>query len=293
MVNHSTLHSAIAGFRALMGTLVAGSLALAQSAPPTVPRNPQAITLVAQASSALAKVALTDVTIQAAVHSIQGSDDETVQGKFEAGGPDTSKVVLSYSTGALTEVRNGTTGFWLGADSTQHAIPLHNALNMQAWFFPAFVVQGLAQNTNYSLAAPAVATTTEPGASATTAELVAPSASTTELVAATAQSVPGYRLPSGTLDDATETLLASATAFELAIDPSTFLPASLDFQAHPDNDAIAGFPVHIEYSDYRLVQGVQVPFHVQKFLQGTLTLDITVTSCQLNTGIPASEFLVP
>ena len=236
-------------------------------------RDTQAVSLVNGALAALVQGSLTDATLVATVHSTVGSDDETVSGTFETGGPTTSKTVVSLATGTITETRNGQTGFWVGGDGTQHSIPLHNAINMQAWFFPAFIVQGLQQNTNYSLATP-------------TAGTAAGTASST-------QALTGYILPPGQMDSATTNILSGATAFELDLDPKTLLPVSLQFTAHPDDDATRGFPVLILYSSYQLVQGTQVPFHIQKFLQGTLTQDITVTSCTLNQGIPSSVFQVP
>jgi hypothetical protein len=48
--------------------------------------------------------------------------------------------------------------------------------------------------------------------------------------------------------------------------------------------------VEIDFSNYQAVNGVQVPFRVQKFLNGSLFLDVTVQSAVLNSGIPQSDF---
>jgi hypothetical protein len=76
------------------------------------------------------------------------------------------------------------------------------------------------------------------------------------------------------------------------LDASTYLPVALTFNAHPDNDAGTNIPVEIDFSNYQQVNGVQIPFHVQKFLNGPLFLDVTVQSAVVNSGVPPSAFSV-
>jgi hypothetical protein len=66
----------------------------------------------------------------------------------------------------------------------------------------------------------------------------------------------------------------------------------MDFQTHPDNNLGQDIPVHIRYLDYRSVNGIQVPFRVQKFLNGTLSLDLQFDSASFNTGLTANSFVV-
>jgi hypothetical protein len=40
------------------------------------------------------------------------------------------------------------------------------------------------------------------------------------------------------------------------------------------------------------VGGIIVPTHIQKLIQGTVTLDFTVSSAAVNSGLPDSEFSV-
>jgi len=44
------------------------------------------------------------------------------------------------------------------------------------------------------------------------------------------------------------------------------------------------------YSDYRLVSGALVPFHIENYLSGQKVNDIVFSSVQLNTGIPDGNF---
>jgi hypothetical protein len=82
------------------------------------------------------------------------------------------------------------------------------------------------------------------------------------------------------------------TEIDLYLDPDTSLPLKLAFNEHPDNDASRDIPVEIRFSDYRAVNGTQVPFRLQKFINGTLLLDVRVELATLNSNLSASTFTV-
>lgn len=48
-------------------------------------------------------------------------------------------------------------------------------------------------------------------------------------------------------------------------------------------------PNEIRFAQYKTVNGVQIPFHIQHMLNGLVVLDITVTSATLNTGLLDSQ----
>jgi hypothetical protein len=48
----------------------------------------------------------------------------------------------------------------------------------------------------------------------------------------------------------------------------------------------------VDFSNYQVVGGVTVPMHIQKYVQGTLTVDLTVSSATFNTGLALSKFSV-
>jgi hypothetical protein len=51
--------------------------------------------------------------------------------------------------------------------------------------------------------------------------------------------------------------------------------------------------VEIQFGSFQNASGGLAPFHVQKYFQGSLMLDLTVTSVLLNSGVPASDFALP
>jgi hypothetical protein len=76
------------------------------------------------------------------------------------------------------------------------------------------------------------------------------------------------------------------------LDATTLVPAAATFNIHPDNDAGRDIPIEVQFSDYRTVNGVQIPFHVQKFLNNGLILDLQFSSAAVNTGLSATAFAV-
>jgi hypothetical protein len=88
-----------------------------------------------------------------------------------------------------------------------------------------------------------------------------------------------------------------ASQHDFFFDPTTSLPASMTFRVrafNPNNPvalvrAIPTAPPLVEeevrYADYRQVQGVPVPFHIQLYIQGMLACDIQLSSATINTGV--------
>ena len=83
------------------------------------------------------------------------------------------------------------------------------------------------------------------------------------------------------------------SALDIYLDANSYLPLVVSFNVHPDNDASTDIPVRILFGDYRATNGIQVPFRIQKFLQGSLTLDLIVAKAATNSGLPESEFTIP
>jgi len=146
---------------------------------------------------------------------------------------------------------------------------LHNLLSEPAWFFPVFVVaRGLSpsgyvvayigQETKDSLAVQHLA------------------------ISQDFSSVPG----------ADSETFQHLSQIDLYLDATSLLPVALAFNIHPDDDMLLDISVEIRFSDYRPVNGAQVPFHVQKFLNNGLVLDLQLQSVAINTGLSPTTFSV-
>jgi hypothetical protein len=80
------------------------------------------------------------------------------------------------------------------------------------------------------------------------------------------------------------------TRADFFLDSNTFLPSAITFNVHPDNDAGLDIPIEVRFFDYRAINGAQVPYHVQKYLNNSLTLDFQTQSVIFNSGITAGSF---
>ncbi len=87
--------------------------------------------------------------------------------------------------------------------------------------------------------------------------------------------------PNGMPSTLTSDLVKQSTT-DIGLDPNTLLPAMLAYSVHPDNGAPAWIAFEVHYSDYQAVNGVQIPFHIQRYVNGSLQLDIQLSSAQVN-----------
>ena len=83
------------------------------------------------------------------------------------------------------------------------------------------------------------------------------------------------------LGSLTSDIMQRSTA-DLGLDPASLLPAVLAYSIRPDNDAPIPIAIEIHYSNYRAINGVQIPFTIQRYINGSLQLEIDVTTAQVN-----------
>jgi hypothetical protein len=79
----------------------------------------------------------------------------------------------------------------------------------------------------------------------------------------------------------TSDVMTHSTA-DLGLDPTSFLPAVLAYSVTPDNGAPILISVEIHYSNYQTINGVKIPFTIQRYINGSLQLEIAVSSAQVN-----------
>jgi hypothetical protein len=78
-------------------------------------------------------------------------------------------------------------------------------------------------------------------------------------------------------------LPAPGPGYTVQDDAATGLPLSLEYAGG------GGVRIEIRYSAYRLVDGVAIPFHIERYLNGTLNWDLRVESASAGAP-PASVF---
>lgn len=246
-------------------------LADAQTSPV---RDPQALTVAARALNALGGSTIRDVVLTGAVTRTAG-DTEQGTARLEATVAGQSRVEFDLTDGPHIWVRDSSAavpaGQWSGPDGKAHPIALHNVWSEPVWFFPA------------------LSEIAHLGGSADDATL-AVTAGSQEV--RDGETLLHLCLSRQVAADSTDTSAAVArqSGVDLYLDAATYLPRFLDFTTHPDHDFTTNLPVEIEFSDYHAVQGVEIPFHVQKRLRGTLLFDITIQNATVNAGVSVSDF---
>lgn len=195
-------------------------------------------------------------------HSGSLEDNGTVTLTASADGSSQMQLQLD-ATGPKNETQSGS-GWtakcqWSGADGVAHEIDFGECLR-PTWFLPALSLQ--LSSASSDMGAADLGTSTV-GSGANLYRHVQSQVVLSNLPIETAKR------------------LAQRSTTDLGIDPTSILPAVLTYSVNPDKGSTpVAFEIH--YSDYRPVDGVQIPFHIQRFVNGSLQLDILVSSVQIN-----------
>jgi hypothetical protein len=235
----------------------------------TATSSPQAVSLLTQSFKALTgSSTISDATLTGTVEWIAGSDDETGTAVYKAVSG-AHRMDLSFRNGTRSEivstVTGGASGNWVGLDGASRAMANHNLMSDAGWF-PAFTLRNLISSSNTVLTY--VGQETREGAS-----VIHISAS---------QVFPN-------LSSRTSGLTQHLTKVEIYLDATTSLPVSYVFNSHPDDNALLDIPTEIRYSNYQNVAGAQIPLHVQRYLNNTLTTDLQFQNASLNTGVTVAQ----
>jgi len=248
-------------------TLLFGPAFAQQPASP--PISAQAL-LQQSLAAQLGNTQISDVTLTGTARRIAGSDDESGSGILKALNTGEARVDLNFLSGSRSEVvavaNKCLSGSWSGPDGIPHAISTHNLMTDSSWFFPAFTLGRLNSSAKYTIVTVGHETHNDQAVD--------------HIIAYQSSSV---QLPPGVPS------FSHLTQMDLFLDSGTLLPTALTFNIHPDNDAGLDIPVEVRFSDYRVVGGVQVPFHVQRFINNSLSLDLQFQNASLNTGIAAAQ----
>jgi hypothetical protein len=260
------------GLVLLAVVLLAGSVfGQTQTAGQAPASDPQALALASQAIAGLTGGAsLRDVTLTGTETHIAGSLTETSPVTLKAMGTDNARVDRQLST--TFEIRTNLSGIpagsWTGADGASHLMAEQNCWTDAAWFFPVFS-SAFSFNKDVRLAYVGLETLSDVSVQHIRASRVAFDKSGNPVA-----------------------MIAGWSQVDAYLDAQSLLPIDVRFNVYPDNDTNVRIPVEIIYSDYRVVNGIHVPFHIQKYLQNVLNLDLTITSATFNSGLSSSNFQV-
>ncbi|AXC16122.1 hypothetical protein ACPOL_7144 (plasmid) [Acidisarcina polymorpha] len=77
----------------------------------------------------------------------------------------------------------------------------------------------------------------------------------------------------------TEAMKASTT--DIGLDSISSLPAVIAYKVQPDTGSQTPIAIQVHYSNYKLVNGVQIPYTIKRFVNGKLQLEISVNRTQI------------
>lgn len=242
------------------------------SAAQTPTSDPQALALIAKSVAAMTGgLPVSGVTLNANAIWIAGSDYFSGPATLQATGTTDSRIDLKLNGFTRTEIRtaSGTlpSGSWVDASGATHPFALHNCWTEAAWFYPALSSLTLATTTS-KLSFAYVGQERHNGVSTHHIRMSQTS-------------------PADDVSNLFNVPRMSATDFYL--DSVTFFPMAIAFKVHPDKDMNTDIPMEIGFANYQPVNGIQVPFHIQRMLNGGVVLDFTVTSAVMNSGLAVSK----
>ncbi len=230
--------------------------------------DPQALSVAQQSVQALTGgMTITDATLTGTVTRIAGSDHDTGTAALRLRAFGESRLDFKLSSGTRSEIRDVSTGTpqgaWNGPDGVAHTMAFSNCWTDSSWAFPA--LSYLAQLSNSNIVLSYVGQETRRG-------------------------ITVHHLRAAYANRGKDVLRLSATDYY--IDSSSLLPLDITYAAHPDDDSTRDIAIEVRLADYRSVNGAKVPFRIQQLMNGSLLLDITLTSAAVNTGVPLTTFQV-
>jgi hypothetical protein len=280
--------------------MIPGFVAAQEPVPTSAPAasDPQAVALIQRSLAALTGGApVSDVTLTGTVRRIAGSDDETGTATLEATSIGDSRADLSFPSGNRSEIRNHSAvplpgslpstlpqsilqaaqpvGAWSGPDGVMHGMASHNTLSDPAWFSPAHTLTNAATQ-NYVLSY--------------VGQLTLSNGQSVVHISASRPAPNVSQPPPGPPGMSFAAFMQRLSQMDFYFDPSTSLPIALAFNTHPDGNALVDLPVWIQFSNYQSVGRVQVPMHVERYLNNNLVLDFQFTNAIFNSGPSATTF---
>lgn len=213
--------------------------------------------------------AVSDVSLSASAALITGDERQSATAQLKGTVIGQGRVDLLQSSVTSSEIRLNTgapAGQWTQGDGVYHDIPSHNLLSDPSWFFPLFL-----------------------GTRAVTASYICHYIGVGSLGGKEVTHVQLSEVQPSAVDPKLFPIQSLSRA-DLYLDTETSLPVALFYNQHPDNDSSTNVPLQILFSDYRKVDGVTVPFTVQKFVNNSLVFDIRLQAVAANTGLSSADF---
>ena len=194
---------------------------------------------------------------------IAGSNQEQGTAQLQAKIDGSANVQLSLGSASRTETQTGADSSrscqWIDNAGKSHAVLGANCFTAIPWFAPGLFTQVPSQM-------PSPIFTTDDGV------IVKQGLSFHQ--------VRFFYGQVGANSTSTKQLLERSEV-KVLYDPQTFLPASLEYNLHPDDNDLQNIESRVVFSNYQLISGVMIPFHIEKFVNRSIQLKLDVSAASV------------
>jgi len=158
-------------------------------------------------------------------------------------------------------VANYRTCTWSGKDGVEHEVASSNCWTATVWFLPHLALQNTGLPTVLGVQSAGVST----GQTGSSPHIQH------QLTIASAKAIPSVTA-----------LIQGWSKTDLTLDPVTLLPSALKYTFIPDNNSSVNMQVEVRYSNYKSWSGVQLPMHIERYVNGSLQLSIDIASAMVS-----------
>jgi len=251
-------------FILLLGVLLFQSAAFAQQTAQPIQRDPQAAAVLSQMAAATRWSSLAipaDAVATGTLTPYRGETQETASVVIKAKGSRQYRTEVLDATGYRTTILNGDTAAVLASDGTRF-IPRHSAISMLPAAFPFLYVSIAVADGSASLR--------YLGTESLGSEL-------THRIEVVRESTPQQR----------------AIRLVVWVSSATLLPVQIETtRVAVENPTVTRATARV-LSDYRVVNGLAVPFRQEEYANGQRLYTLQLTSVRFNVGLSDIEFALP
>jgi hypothetical protein len=254
----------------LIGYLLLAPATYSQTPAPTVVRDPQAVSVLTQALNAaggiLAIAAVQDYTATGSVTYYWAGEEAPGTVVVKSRGAAQFRIDATMTAGVRSWAVSNGAGFLVNTDGTNSSIPATNTLNLGNMTLPVIYLAASLQDANTGIAY---------------VGLEAKNGSTVHHIQLQKVFAPAVD-PIGNL--------SGLTTRDVFIDSTSLLVLSTLDMFHPENQSAIDYPHEVQFSDFRLVNGILTPFAIAEFSSRQCTFAIQLSQINFNTGLQDLDF---
>jgi hypothetical protein len=253
-------------FAALL-LIVVPAFSQTQTSTQPLVRDPQALTLLQGAATAMGNSTPNDSTATGSITTVAGPTTDTGTVKILTKGTAETAVEAQMASGSNWSViySNGEAN---RVDATGNvALPLEQVASSQSNYFPLPVISGVLTNSDACYQYIGLETLN-------------------------GSSVQHVRVWNSYNSTAYMQFLSGFTVLDLWLDATSGLPAQVSFISRSGGGSTPKIPITVFFSNYKNVNGVLYPYQIQQTVNGTLWATITIQSVIFNSGLSDANFPV-